>query len=281
MGVRVRSSHISTTISISLVLFLVGLTMVLLLNAGHLSTSLRENIRLSLLIRQNTKQSDILKLKKQLDMEPYFLHSEYVSKQQAAQKLQKELGENFIDLLGYNPLPSSIDIRLKAIYTQPDSMLALEKRLKKIAIVKGVYYPKAIVRSLSSNIQKVSVVLLFFAALLLLVTIGLISNSVRLAIYADRFLIRTQELVGATQFFISKPYIGQALLQGIGGGIIAIALLTGFVLIVQNKTEGFLSTEYLLLVYLFTVVLGATIAGVASYFSVRKYVNIKLDQLYT
>ena len=281
MSFKIRSSHISTTISISLVLFLVGLTMILLLNAGHLSTSLRENIRLSLLIEQKAKQADILKFKKKLDTEDYILDAAYVSKKDAAQKMQEELGENFIDALGYNPLPSTIDIHLKAAYTKPDSILAIEQRLKKDELVKGVYYPKAIVNSLSANIRKVSFVLLFFAGLLMLVTVGLINNSVRLAIYADRFLIRTQELVGATRFFISKPYVIQAVVQGVSGGIVAIGLLTAFILLVQSKTGGFLNTQNLLLVYVFTVLLGSFIAAAASYFAVKKYLNIKLDQLYT
>ncbi len=280
MDIKFRSSHISTTVSISLVLFLVGLTMTLLLNAGHLSTSLRESIRLSLLIEQRAKQADILKFKKQLDTEDYILEAKYISKQDAAKRLQKELGENFIDVLGYNPLPSSIDIHLKADYTHPDSILAIEKRLTQAGWVKGVYYPKAIVNSLSANIRKISFVLLFFAGLLMLVTIGLINNSVRISIYADRFLIRTQELVGGTRSFISRPYIVQSILQGISGGIIAIGLLTAFILLVQSRTGGFLNTQNLLGVYAATVLLGSFIAGMASFFAVRKYLNIKLDQLY-
>lgn len=280
MDFRFRSAHISTTISISLVLFLVGITMVMLFNAKHLSASLREHIGLSILLENNAQQAEVLKLKKELELEPYILSAEYVSNEVAAARLAEKLGKNFVEVLGYNPLPSSIDIRIKAAYTSTDSITVIENRVKAEPFVKGVHYPKNIISSLSDNIRKISFMLLLFAALLLLVTIGLINNSVRIAIYADRFLIRTQELVGATQLFISKPYLLQSILQGIIGGLVAIALITAFILLIQNNTSNLLDTSYLLIVYGSVLLFGVTITTAASLFAVRKYMNVTPDQLY-
>lgn len=281
MNLRIRSTHLSTVISISLVLFLLGLTAILLLNASHFSNKLREHITVSVLLRDELPQTELTRLKKQLDVAPYVREARIVSKEEAAQKLQEEFGDNFIDVLGFNPLPTTIDFKLQLAYSNPDSVLAIESRLKMHPSVKTVYYPKAMVGTIDQSLRKIGFVMLFFAVLLMLISIGLINNWVRIAIYSDRFLIRTQELVGATGGFISRPYVWQAIAQGIIGGILAMAMLTAFVWFVQGQTAGVLTVHYLLWVYLLLVVSGVLFSSVAAYFAVRKYLNIKLEQLYT
>lgn len=280
MTIRIKSTHISTSVSISLVLFLMGITALLLLNAGHFGDRLRENINVSIILHSDARQAEVLKFRKWLDVAPYVSSTRYVSREEAAQRMQDELGEDFVGLLGENPLPNTIEFKLPLAFSHPDSILSIEKRLQNDPLVKAVYYPKAIVGSIDRNIRRIGFVLLFFALLLMLITVGLINNWVRIAIYSDRFLIRTQELVGATSYFISRPYIGQAVVQGVAGGIFAMAMLTVFVWMVQSRTDGLLTIQYMLAVYVLLLLVGAIFSGVAAFFAVRRFLNTKLDTLY-
>jgi cell division transport system permease protein len=280
MAIRIRSSHISTSVSISLVLFLMGITALLLLNASHFSDGLRKNIHLSVILNPNLSQADVLMFRKELDLKPFVTATRFVSKEEAAERLQSELGENFIELLGVNPLPNTVELSLGEDFLEQDSLLSIQKSLSVNPLVKGVYYPKTIASNIDTNIRRVGFLLMFFALLLMVITIGLINNWVRISIYSDRFLIRTQELVGATPYFISKPYIGAAIAQGIAGSIFATALLTIFVWLVQAKTDDLLTVQYLLAIYVLLFVVGSVFGGVAAYFAVKKYLNVKLDNLY-
>lgn len=275
---KLQASTVTTIISISLVLFTLGLLGLIILHANKLSNYVKENIGFSVIIKESVKEPDILEFQKKLDTESFVKSTEYITRERAAEDLTKDLGEDFVDFLGYNPLLASIDIRLKADYANNDSLKVLEKRLLKNDLVKEVYYQKSLVDMVNSNIRKIGLVILSFSAILLIISIALINNTIRLSVYSKRFIIKTMQLVGATRGFISKPFIFKSLIHGLVSSFIAIILL-GVVLWFSQQALPELvdlqDIDLFLTLFGMVTILGLTLTGLSTILAVSRYLHIK------
>ena len=281
---RIHTSYITTVISITLVLFMMGLLGLLILHAKNLSNYVKENIGFSIMIKENIKEGEILELQKKLDTQPYAKSTEYIPKDKAAVELKKELGEDFIGFLGYNPLLPTIDLRLKADYATLESVTRIEKKLLSNPEVKEVFYQKSLVEMVNQNIERISFVLLGFSLALLIISIALINNTIRLSVYSRRFILRSMQLVGATKGFIQKPFIIRGIVNGIISSILAIGLLMLVVYFALQEVPELLQVENLAMyIILITslLLLGILISWFSTYFAVRKFLRMKTDSLYT
>ena len=280
---RLTSSFITSIVSMSLVLFMAGLLALIVLHTKRLSDFVKENIGFSVIINENIKEAEVIQLKKVLDAAPYVKTTEYITKEKAALDLSKDLGEDFIKFLGFNPLLPSIDIRLKADFANNSSMEGIEKDLLKNKIIKEVYYQKSLVDLVNQNVSRISFFILAFSLLLLFIAIALINHTIRLSVFSKRFLIRSMQLVGATQHFIRKPFIVRGLVNGLISSIFAILLLVGVIFIANKQLPemvNMLNIDLYLLVSALVFVLGFILSYVSTFFAVRKYLKIKTDNLY-
>lgn len=280
---RLQTSTVTTIISISLVLFMLGLLGLIVLHARKLSDYVKENIGFSVIIKEEIKEPGILEFQKMLDLEPFVKSTEYITREQAAEELTKDLGEDFVGFLGYNPLLASIDIRLNAEYANSDSLKVLEKRLLTNRIVKEVFYHKSLVDLVNQNIRRISIVLLAFSLVLLLISVALINNTIRLSVYSKRFIIKSMLLVGATQRFVRRPFLLRSLLHGLFSALIAIVLL-GVVLWFSRQALPELvdlqDIDMFLSLFGIVSLLGLLITGISTLFAVRRYIRISNDRLY-
>ncbi len=233
------SSYITTTLSISMILFLFGLLGLLLINARRLSDYVMENIGVTLILKDEAREADILKLQKKLEATDYIKSTRYVDKATAATELKKELGEDFVDFLGYNPLLSSIDVKVYASYANPDSLTRLEKKFLSYPEVQEVYYQRNLVKQLHTNINKISLILLSLSLLMFLIYTALINNTIRLSMYSKRFIINTMQLVGATRSFIRRPFISKGIMYGVYGAIIACFMFLMIFIFYQDELKAF------------------------------------------
>jgi cell division transport system permease protein len=281
--VRLRSSYLTLVISISLVLFLLGILGLVLINARELSDYFRESMSFSVMLDDDAKEADIRMLQKDLDAKAYVKSTAYISKSDAAVKMKEELGEDFISFLGDNPLPPSIDVYLYSGYTIPDSVAKIEKYILEYPFVKEVYYQESLLFLINENVKKISLFLLVISAFLFLIALTIINNTIRLSIYSKRFLIRTMQLVGATRSFIRKPFIIQSAFQGLIAALIAMILLLGLLYLIEKEffmMFTFESTKLLLLLGVFIIVTGVLINIISTFFSVNRYLSISEDKLY-
>ena len=279
----VRSSYLSTVISVSLVLFMLGLLGLTILYANKLSIYVKENIGFTVILKEDVKPADITQFQKSLDASRYVKSTNFITKEEAAKTLQEDLGEDFVEFLGYNPLLSSIDVHLKADYANADSISNIEAALLKNEEVKEVYYQKSLVDLVNKNVKTIGLILLVFSSLLMIICIALINNSIRLSIYSKRFLIKTMQLVGATQGFIRKPFIFRGIKHGIYGAFIAILLLSGVIYLMQKQIPELIELQDIDLfvtLFAFVILLGVFITFVSTWLAVRKYVRLKTDDLY-
>ena len=280
---KLRSSYFTTIISIALVLFVLGIIGLLLLNANRLSTYVKENLGFTILLKDNARNAEVKRLEKLLTTSDFIKSTEYVDKDRAAKELQDELGEDFVDFLGYNPLLSSIDVKLYAEYTSPDSIAKIEKMLLEFPQIKEVYYQKNLVHLVHKNVNRISLVLSIFAILLLTIAIALINNTIRLSVYSKRFLIRTMQLVGATKGFIRKPFLARGIMHGFMGAAIAIVLLSGLIYVTSKELSevvGFQNLDLIFILFGLVILLGILITFVSTYFSVNKYLRLSTNELY-
>jgi len=280
---RLRSSFVTSVVSIALVLFLLGILGLLVLNAKRLSDYVKENIGFSIILKEDVKEVEIIRLQKNLDASQYVKSTEYITKMEAAKELKKELGEDFVEFLGYNPLLASIDVHLQADYANPDSIKLIKKDLQEYEQIKEVFYQKSLVQLVNQNIRKISIIILIFSAFLFLIAIALINNTIRLSIYSKRFIINTMQLVGATKGFIRRPFIYRGMLQGIIAAIIAMGLLTGSVYFMQKEFDEIITlqdVEILGILYAGVLIVGVFISWISTLFAVNRYLKIKVDKLY-
>lgn len=280
---KTKSVYISTVISIALVLLMIGLLGLILVNAKNLSKYVKENIVLNIIVNDNVSEGDVLNLQKDIEKDEYILRTEYVSKDQAAKNLKEDLGEDFVEYLGKNPLLPSIDIYLKEQYANSDSIQTFIQSISKNNKVKEVIYQESLIDMVNQNIRTISMVVLAFAIILLVISIALINNTIRLSIYSQRFLIKSMQLIGATKNFIRKPYILYGILHGIIGSLIAILLLIFTLQFAQKQIPEIIIlgnwTEFSF-IFLTIIVLGVLISGLSTYFAVTKYLKAKSSTLY-
>lgn len=281
---KLRSSYISTIVSISMVLFMLGLLGLILIHARKISDYVKENIELSLFIDENANEADIARFQKTLDASRYVKTTEYVTKIEAAERLTKDLGEDFVNFLGYNPLLPSINIRLYARYANSDSLSWIVRNIGKNPLVKEVYYQKSLVDLVNDNLRTIALVLFGFSALLAIISVALINNTIRLALYSKRFLIKSMQLVGATRQFITMPFIKTGIVHGIYGGVIADLLLIGIIYLSKREIPDLIEIgqdiEMFGLLFLLVIIIGIIISWISTLFAVKKYLRLKIDELY-
>lgn len=280
---KTKTIYVSTVISIALVLLMLGLLGLILVHAKNLSNYVKENIVLNIIVNEGAKEVDILALQKQIDANPQILKTQYISKELAARNLTKDLGEDFVEFLGYNPLLSSIDVYLKADYANNASIATLSAQLSKNPLVKEVIYQKSLIDMVNQNIKTIGLIILAFAGVLLIIAVALINNTIRLAIYSQRFLIKSMQLVGATKNFIRAPFLGYGILHGFIAGLIAIILLLLTLYVAQQQIPELVVLRNwfeFALVFLAVISVGILISGLSTYFAVSKYLRLKIYDLY-
>ena len=282
---RVNSSYITSVISITLVLFTLGFLGLIILHANNLSNYIKENIGFEIVMKPDTKEADIVYMQKMLDAEAFVKSTEYITREEAAKRLSEALGEDFIGFLGEenNPLLPSLDVRFKANWANNDSLVIIEQNILVNENVKEVYYQKSLVHLINKNISKSSIVLLAFSALLLLIATALINNTIRLSVYSKRFVIRSMQLVGATESFIRRPFVARGIAQGILSAVIALFLITGIMATLKQnipELELISSLELMAFLYAAVLLLGLLVSGFSTLFAVSRYLNLKTDKLY-
>lgn len=281
---RIRGAYFTSVVSISLVLLLLGIVGLLMLNAKQMSDYVKENLCFSLIINDDVSEPDIKQFQKSLDTHEFIKSTEYITKDDAARQLQEELGENFIETLGYNPLSPTINVYLNSDYASPDSIAKLEGFfLSKSNIVNEVSYQQNLVNLIHDNIKKVSIILLALSALFFLISFALLNNTIRLQIYSKRFIINTMKLVGAKKGFIRRPFIASGALQGLVSSIIAIALLYGIIYFANSQLEnimGSIDPWIIALLFVAVAVIGVLLCVFATLLSINKYLRLKTINLY-
>ena len=280
---KTKTIYISTIFSIALVLLMLGMLGLILVHAKNLSNYVKENIVLNIIVDEGAKETAVLQFQKELNANIAIKNTVYVNKEMAARNLTNDLGEDFVNFLGYNPLLSTIDVYLKADYANNKSIDALKANIAKNPIVKEVIYQSSLIDMVNKNINTIGLIILGFAAILLIISIALINNTIRLAIYSQRFLIKSMQLVGATRNFIRKPFILIAALHGLIAAFIAILILLGILYYTQKEIPEMIIlrnyTEFgIVLVSLIGV--GIFITAISTSFAVGKYLNLKIYDLY-
>ena len=282
---RVAGSYAMSLVSITLVLFLVGVFAIFLIHARKLSNHVKENLGFEIVMNSNVKEANILRLQKELDAMPAVKSTEYITKEEAISRLSEDLGEDFLQWLGNeaNPLLPSIDVRFHADYANNDSIAVIEAQLEENTDVKEVYYQKSLVDLINQNVRKIATVLMIVSLVLLFIAIALIRNTIRLSIYSKRFLVRSMQLVGATESFIRRPFLRSGVSQGFFGGLLADLLL---ILILYGASKRFpdlvliQDNTALVAVFVGIVVLGVILAWLSTRASLDKFLKANLDKLY-
>jgi len=278
------NSRVTATISISLVLFLLGLIILLALLAKNLSSYVKESLSFDITLTDNVKNSEVNRIIKKLEAADFVKSTEYISKEEAAKQLEADLGQNPEEFLGFNPLPGLIVVRLHSEYTYPEKFPEIEKQIKGISSdISTVEYRKELMTTVNDNFQKIGVILLGIAALLLVISFALINNTIRLMVYANRFLIHTMKLVGATAGFIRRPFIRSQIISGMIAAIIAIALLFwGLFYISKDVGEiwELLDRNALYIIAGSVFILGILISLAATYLAVNRYLRMERDDLF-
>jgi cell division transport system permease protein len=280
---RLRSAYLSVIISISLVLFVLGIFGLLLINASVIAKEVKENFAITVLLNNDAPEVEVRQFQKSLELSPYVKSTEYISKEEAAEELKADLDEEFVDFLGYNPLLNGIDIRLNADYVNEEQLAALEKEYLENSFVSEVVYDKPLIQMMNENIERIGLFLLLGGVLLALIAIALINSSIRLSIYSRRFLIKTMQLVGATKSFIRMPFIWRSFRHGLYGAFIACSLIAGLLYYLTIKIPEFAELQSILkLSVLFAAIFigGLLISMSCTFFAMRKYLKLTTDQLY-
>lgn len=276
--------HFTSTFSMSLVLFLVGLVCLMLFVARDMSKYVKENINLSVVLDDQITDQYAKRIEKYLNDSPYAKSVEYISKKDALKDHIANLGEDPQQFLGYNPLMASLEVKLNEAYANTDSVAMIEARLKTFEHINRVAYQKDMVNLVNENVRKFSLILLGIAVVLLFISVALINNTIRLTVYSNRFLINTMKMVGATSWFIRRPYIGRSMLNGLLAAFIALLMLTGLVVYIQYEfaMPGMLIQPFsAAIVCVIVILLGAIITAVSSYFAVGRFLRMHSNDMYS
>ncbi len=280
---RLMNAYLSSVISISLVLLLVGIASMLLVNAKAVSDYFKENMQVSVLMKPNVSDEKALEFKESLENERFIKNTTFISKEQGQRELAAQLGDDFLDVFETSPIPVSIDITLEADYVSSDSLEVVRREVSKSSLVDEVVYQRSLVDALNANLSKISLVLGIFIALLLFISFVLINNTVRLNVFARRFTIHTMKLVGATRSFIRAPFLVQSAFQGIFAAFMAIMVLVGLMFLMRNEFEQLFEIfrmDMLLVVMGIIILSGLAICLISTYFVVNKLISLRKDELY-
>jgi len=280
---KTKTIYISTIFSITLVLLMLGVLGLILVHAKNLSNYVKENIVLNIIVDEGAKEADVLQFQKELNANPAVKQTQYVNKELAARNLTQDLGEDFVNFLGYNPLLSTVDVYLKADYANNKGIDVLKANISKNPVVKEVIYQSSLIDMVNKNINTIGLIILGFAAILLVISVALINNTIRLAIFSQRFLIKSMQLVGATKNFIRRPFILVAMLHGLIASFIAVIILLGLLFYAQKEIpEIVILRNYAEfgIVLLFLVGVGIFITAICTSFAVSRYLRLKIYDLY-
>ena len=280
---RILSSSASVVISLSLVLFVIGLLGLVLINAQRLSNYVKENIGFTIMLKEGVNEIEIMNFQKILDAADFAKSSTFVTKEQATKDLQNDLGEDFVSFLGYSPLLASVDVKLNASYANTDSLAVIKTELNDYPVVHTIFYQENLIDKLNSNVNRLSFFLLSFCLLLFVIAFALINNTIRLSVYSKRFLIRTMRLVGATNSFIQKPFLVKGIYQGIYSSIFAIFMLIGSIQLIQSETASMLNiTDLKIIGFIFILIFifGFFLSWISTFFAVRKFIKQNESELY-
>ena len=280
---RLFGAWVSTVISISLVLLLVGVASILLLNARSVSDYFKENLQVSVLMKQDVTEEQALAYQSSLAGLPGVKATTFISREQGIEEMAQMLGRDFLDVFSTAPVPVSIDVNLEAAYVSPDSLEVVKAALSASPLVDEVVYQTSLVEALNANLQKIGLVLGVLILLLLFISFVLIGNMVRLNVFSRRFTIHTMQLVGATRGFIRAPFIGQSALQGLFAALVAILLLVGGLFILRKEFVQLFEIfrlDTLLATMGIVIVSGVVICVVSTWIVVGRLVRFDRDQLY-
>ena len=280
---RLRNAYLSSIISISLVLLLVGIASLLLVNAKAISDYFKENMQISVMMKQSVAESDALEYKDLLDQQSFIRSSVFVSREQGRREMEEMLGEDFLSVFETAPIPVSIDITLNAEYVSADSIEVVKACILESPKVEEVVYQRSLIDTLNANLSRISMVLSIFIALLLFISFVLINNTVRLNVFARRFTIHTMKLVGATRSFIRAPFLVQSLFQGVFAAFVAIMAIVGMLYFIRSEFEQLFEVfrlELLLVVMGIVLASGIIICLLSTWLVVNKLVSLTKDELY-
>jgi cell division transport system permease protein len=280
---KTKSIYISTVFGIAMVLLMVGMLGILLVYANNIASYIKENMVVNVFVDEGARETDVLQFQRQLDNNTFVKRTQYVSKELAARNLQKDLGEDFVKFLGVNPLSQSIDVYMKAEYANNADLTRFAGQLLKNPLVKEVKYQQSLVEQMNRNLTSISLVILAFTAIFFVVSVALINNTIRLAIYSQRFLIKSMQLVGATKGFIRKPFLLYGIWHGLLAALIAIILLVGTLYLAHQQIPDLVFVQNYMqfgIIFLGLVALGIFIAGFSTFLAVNKFLRLKIYQLY-
>ena len=283
IGRRLANSYLSSVISISLVLLLVGIASLLLVNARSVSDYFKENMQVSVLMKQNVSEKSARQFQDKLDGMRFIRSSEFISKEQGQKEMAELLGDDFLSVFETSPIPVSIDVTLDADYVSADSLEMVRREISESSLVDEVVYQRSLVDALNANLSRISMVIGVFIILLLFISFVLINNTVRLNVYARRFTVHTMKLVGATRSFIRGPFLVQSVFQGLFSAFIAIIALLGILFVIRREflqLFAIFRLELLLAVMVIVLVAGVLICFISTWFVVDKLVSLKKDELY-
>lgn len=280
---KLISSYFSVVLSIALVLFLLGILGLLVLNTKKLADRSKEQITISVFLKEDTKEIEVEQLQKTLAMSEYTKSSTYVSKEEAAKQHSEDIGEDFVDYLGYNPLKNSIDVKLNADFVTAEKVEEIAATLGEKSFVDEVSYDRVLVSMVAKSVEQIGFWILVASAIFTFIAVLLINSSIRLSIYSKRFIIKTMQMVGATKTFIRKPFIWQNIKLGMIGAAIALLAIGGVVYYLNTNFQDFgLFDEPYIMVILFVSVflLGILISFISTYFATQRFLNLRTDELY-
>ena len=282
---RLKGSYLISLLSIMLVLFVLSLFSSLMLFSNKISDYIKENIGVKIELKKNAKEKDVKAFQAVMEKQPYVKSMEFISKDDALNSMKEELGEDIMVWLGDvgNPLPASIDIKLKSEYANNDSIAKIEQWVKKKAVVNEVIVHKSMVETIDHNVNSIATALLIVGGVLLIMAVTLISHTVRLSVYSKRFVVRSMQLVGATEGFIIKPFMKHFIIQGLIGALLSLVLVT-LVLYeaVKNIPElmQLSSINSIVTIYVMVIILGVVLTSFSTYIAMRKYLRANIDDLY-
>jgi len=280
---RLISSYFSVVLSISLVLFLLGLLGLLVLNTKKVADHFKEQIALTVYLKDSAKEVEITQLKQSLALAEYTKSAEFISKEQAAEEHSATIGENFMEFLGYNPLQNSIDVYLLADFVSPEKLEEISTEITAKSFVDEVIYDKPLIALLNENVKKISFWILIVSGIFTFIAVLLINSSIRLSVYSKRFTIKTMQMVGATKGFIRRPFIWKSIRLGMIGAVLA---MIGMAAVLYSLNKSFLELQLLddklLLAVLFAFIffMGFFISWISTFFATQRFLNLRTDELY-
>ena len=280
---RLLTSYFSVIVSITLVLFLLGFFGFLVFSTKKLANHFKEQVTVTILIKDEAKSADIAQLQKTLSVASFVKSLRFISKDKAAETFSKDIGEDFVSFIGTNPLQNVIDLSLKAEYAEPDRMTEIKRELEQNSFVSEVVYDQSLVALIHENVNRIGLITLVFSALFTFVSVLLINASIRLSIYSKRFIIKTMQLVGATRSFIRRPFIRTNVRLGILSAFLAILLFYGSLLAIVKSYPEFsvlLDNTVLCIVFIGILAMGILISWLSTYFATQRFLNLNTNDLY-